>query len=332
MRFPLTLNLSMAWYLFKQKLNGNEKFPLVLMLEPTHRCNLQCKGCGRIREYHDTIDKEMTLEECLEAIDTTGTPVVTITGGEPLLYSQVRELVNQTLKRKRHIFFCTNGILLEDALYDFEPHRRFFWNVHFDGTEAIHDEIIGRSGGFERALRGVKKAKSLGFRVTTNTTVYRETDISDLEKLFAILTRTGVDGILVAPGFSYTEVEEEIFLNKQEIMEKFKIIRTWSKKFPIISNPIYLDFCAGIRKVKCTPWGNPTRNPVGWKSPCYLITDTHYPTFKELMENTNWEYYSSGEDPRCKQCMVHCGYEPTIVRNLKGKDLIRMMLWNMEIL
>ena len=332
MRFPLTLNLPMAWYVFKNRLNGTDKFPLVLMLEPTHRCNLQCKGCGRIREYHDTLDKEMTLEECLEAIDVTGTPVVTITGGEPLLYSHIQELVAQALQRKRNIFFCTNGLLLEDVLQDFKPHRRFFWNVHFDGTEKIHDEIIGRSGGFRRALHAVKSAKRRGFRVTTNTTVYRETDINDLERLFVILSEAGVDGILVAPGFSYTEVEEEIFLNRQGIIEKFKIIRTWSRRFPIISNPIYLDFCAGLRNLRCTPWGNPTRNPVGWKSPCYLITDTHFRTFEELMQKTDWEYYSSGRDPRCQQCMVHCGYEPTIVRSLGGKDLIRMALWDMGII
>ncbi|MBW1975698.1 MAG: adenosyl-hopene transferase HpnH [Deltaproteobacteria bacterium] len=328
MRFPLSLNLSMAHYLVGQRISGREKFPLVLMLEPTHKCNLQCKGCGRIREYKNTLDKELTLEECLEAVDVTGTPVVTITGGEPLLYSRVKELVRSVLDKGRHIFFCTNGMLLEDALEDFKPSKRFFWNVHFDGTARVHDSIIGRDGGFDKALKAVKKARKVGFQVTTNTTVYRETDISDLEKLFEILTAADVNGILVAPGFSYTEVEDEIFLNRKEITEKFKVIRKWIGRFPIMSNPIYLDFCAGLRTFNCTPWGNPTRNPVGWKSPCYLITDAHYPTFRELMEKTNWDYYVSGKDPRCQQCMVHCGYEPTIVRTLKGKDLVRMIFWN----
>lgn len=330
MKFPLSLNIAMARYLIHHRIAGTPRYPLVLMLEPTHRCNLQCVGCGRIREYRDTLDREMTLEECIEAVEETGTPVVTITGGEPLIYSRIKELVEGVLRRDRHIFFCTNGLLLEEAIGDFLPNSRFFWNVHFDGTAKVHDNITGKQGSFDRALRSVRKAKQLGFQVTTNTTVYKETSIDDIEKLFSILTDSGVNGILVAPGFSYTEIKEEIFLNRQEITEKFKIIRTWWRRFPIISNPVYLDFCAGIRHLSCTPWGNPTRNPKGWKSPCYLITDTHFPTYREFMEKTDWEYYASGQDPRCRQCMVHCGYEPTVVRSLGGRDILRMILWNLH--
>ncbi len=332
MRFPLNLSLVMAKYIIKQKLSGNDRYPLVLMLEPTHRCNLQCVGCGRIREYKDSLDKEMSLEECLEAIEVTKTPVVTITGGEPLLYSKIKELVREALKRSRFIFFCTNGLLLEDVLSDFKPHRRFFWNIHLDGTAEVHDEIIGRKGGFDKALRALILAKEKGFRVTTNTTVYRETELDDLEKLFGMLKEAGVDGILVAPGFSYVSLEKkDHFLERQEIVSKFKVIKRWLKRFPIISNPLYLDFCAGELSLQCTPWGNPTRNPLGWKSPCYLITDAHYRTFKDFMEKTKWDYYISGKDERCKQCMVHCGFEPTVIRTLNMKGLLRMLKWNLNL-
>lgn len=331
MRFPMSLYLSMTGYLLRNKLRGVEKFPLVLMLEPTHRCNLTCSGCGRIREYHDTLHQEMTLDECLRSVDESPSPVVTITGGEPLLYSRVQALVESVLARKKHIYFCTNALLLEESLPMFRPHSHFTWNVHFDGTETVHDAIIGRPGGFQKALAGVRAAKARGFRVSTNTTVYRETDVDDLERLFEQLAAAGVDGILAAPGFSYEEVIRDVFMTRNEIMEKFRRIRTWQKRFPLISNPIYLDFLSGQRSLQCTPWGNPTRNSQGWKSPCYLITDTHYATFDELMKKTDWDYYASGQDQRCAQCMVHCGYEPTVVRQMTGRDLFRMLKWNLDV-
>ncbi len=330
MRFPLSLYLSMTRYLLRQRLLGHERYPLVLMLEPTHRCNLSCAGCGRIREYHDTLNREMSLGECLQAVDEAGAPVVTITGGEPLLYGSIQELVGETLQRGKHIYFCTNGQLLKESLHLFKPHDAFTWNIHFDGTAAIHDRILGRKGGFDNALEALKAAKKAGFRVSTNTTVYRETNLDDLERLFGQLTAAGADGLLVAPGFSYQDVSGDLFLDRREITRKFQTIVTWQDRFPFISNPIYLDFVAGNRALKCTPWGNPTRNPRGWKSPCYLITDTHYRTYRELMEKTDWNYYVEGKDPRCAQCMVHCGFEPTVVRQMNLEDLVTMIKWNMN--
>ncbi|MDR3567059.1 MAG: adenosyl-hopene transferase HpnH [Syntrophobacteraceae bacterium] len=331
MRFPISLYISMVGYLAGSKLRGNDRFPLVLMLEPTHRCNLACAGCGRIREYHDTLSREMTLEECVASIEEAKTPVVTITGGEPLLYSKAPELVREALARGKHIYFCTNGQLLEESLSLYRPDPHFTWNVHFDGTEAVHDAIIGKPGGFKKALDGVRAAKRLGFRVSTNTTVFRESSVDDLASLFGQLKQAGVDGILVAPGFGYEEVTGDVFLTKNDIVTKFREISKWGKDFPIISNPLYLEFVAGKRSLKCTPWGNPTRNPMGWKSPCYLITDTHYRTFAELMEKTDWDRYASGADPRCSQCMVHCGFEPTIVRQMGFKDALRMFKWNIDV-
>jgi hopanoid biosynthesis associated radical SAM protein HpnH len=329
MRFPLSLNVSLTRYLLGKMIRGEERFPLVLMLEPTHRCNLTCAGCGRIREYHETLTQEMTLAECLTAVDDSGAPVITITGGEPLLYSPVRDLVKHVLKRGKHIYFCTNGLLLEESVSGFVPNSHFTWNVHFDGTEKVHDAIIGRPGGFQKALAGVKAAKALGFRVSTNTTVFRETSVADIARLFQQLTSAGVDGILVAPGFSYEDVTRDVFLTRQEIVKKFEEIRTWQHDFPLISDPIYLEFVAGRRSLQCTPWGNPTRNSQGWRSPCYLIADTHYPSFAELMAKTDWEHYASGADSRCSQCMMHCGFEPTIVRQMGMKDMMRMLKWNL---
>lgn len=332
MRFPISLYASMTKYLMSKKFNGNKRFPLVLMLEPTHRCNLACAGCGRIREYSQTLNQEMTLAECLQAVEEAGAPVVTITGGEPLLYTHVRELVREVLRRGKHIYFCTNGLLLEDSLEGFSPSPHFTWNIHFDGSEETHDMILGRQGSFRKALAAVRAAKRMGFRVSTNTTVYRESSVTDIAHLFDELTDAGVDGILVAPGFSYEDVTRDVFLRtKQEIQGKFREIKTWERRYPIISNPLYMDFLTGDKPLRCTPWGNPTRNSQGWKSPCYLITDTHYRTYGQMMAGTDWDHYVSGEDERCSQCMMHCGFEPTVVLNMGFRDLIRMIRWNLYV-
>ncbi len=332
MRFPISIHIDMTKYLLGNALKGLKRFPLVLMLEPTHRCNLQCSGCGRIREYRETLAQELSLEESVGAVEECGAPVVTITGGEPLLYSQVGPLVKEVLARKKHIYLCTNGVLLERSLHLFRPSPRFTFNVHLDGPREVHDSIIGTPGTFEKALEGIRAAKKQGFRVTTNTTIYKETQPEKLELLFHLLAMERVDGLLLAPAYHYQAVEEGIFLTREEIVRKFREIETIAKKYRIISTPLYMDFLMGRRQMRCTPWGNPTRNPAGWKSPCYLITDTHYSSFRELMEKTPWDRFVRGEDPRCRHCMMHCGFEPTVVRELghSFQDLWRMILWNLS--
>jgi hopanoid biosynthesis associated radical SAM protein HpnH len=322
----------MTRYLVKMRRKGVERFPLVLMLEPTHRCNLQCTGCGRIREYRETLHMELSLSQCLESVRECPAPVVTITGGEPLLYEEIDSLVREILRVGRHIYLCTNGLLLESSLDRFRPSSRLTLNVHLDGPPEVHDQLIGTPGIFERALNGIRAAKAKGFRVTTNTTIYRETRPETLDRLFHELTQVGVDGLLVAPAYHYEAVDDGIFLTKEEIIQKFRQMEPVLKRHKILSTPLYLDFLMGRRALRCTPWGNPTRNPKGWKSPCYLITDGHYPTFQQLMEATPWERFVTGDDPRCRNCMMHCGFEPTVVRELSGslKDLWRMILWNLQ--
>ncbi|HEY6838876.1 MAG TPA: adenosyl-hopene transferase HpnH, partial [Geobacteraceae bacterium] len=304
MRFPWRLNYDLTKYIISNKMNKVDKFPLVLMLEPTHLCNLACSGCGRIREYADTIQDMMSLEECLASVDECPAPVVTITGGEPFLYPHVYDLIEGVLARGKHIYLCTNGLLLEKALDKMRPHPNFTLNVHMDGLEETHDRILERKGTFKTAIEAIKKAKSLGFRVCTNTTIFKETDLVEIEMLFSKLTDLGVDGILVAPGFGYEAVGEKLFLERRDIEKKFEQVYEMSKRFRFYSTPMYLKFLKGERKLDCTPWGNPTRNPRGWKAPCYLITDTHYPSYAEMMAKTDWEKYGVGKDERCAQCMM----------------------------
>jgi len=331
MRFPLRLTYDLSRYIAGNRLRKNTKFPLVLMLEPTHLCNLACSGCGRIREYADTIEKMMTLEECLSSVDECPAPIVTITGGEPLLYPQISELVSGVLAKGKHIQFCTNAILLKEYLPKLPLHPNLTLNIHLDGLEETHDRILERKGAFKSAIEAIVEAKKLGFRVCTNTTIFRNTDLIEIEMLFSKLTELGVDGLLVAPGFDYEAVGEELFLVRKDIETKFRDVYNMSHRFHFWSTPMYLRFLKGEKTLQCTPWGNPTRNPLGWKAPCYLITDTHYPTFAEMMEKTDWNKYGVGRDERCAQCMMHCGFEPTVVGEIakSWRDIVEMAVWNL---
>lgn len=330
MRFPLSLNISLSSYLLKQRILGVEKFPIVLMLEPLHACNLKCDGCGRIKEYESTINEKMSLEKALKSVDECGAPIVSVTGGEPLLYQQLGQLIEGLVRRRKHIYLCTNALLLEKSLNKFKPSKYLNINVSLDGMAESHDKISGEKGVFDKAIDGIKKAKAAGFRVCTNTSIYKETDLKEIESLFNLLANINIDGILVAPAFEYGVLGRNIFLDRQATYKQFEFISAISKKLPVMSTPLYLKFLRGERDLECTPWGNPTYNTQGWKSPCYLITNTHYETFQELMSKTDWSKFGVGRDPRCANCMMHCGFEPTVVRQVGNRfsDLWEMVRWN----
>ncbi|MBM3814374.1 MAG: adenosyl-hopene transferase HpnH [Acidimicrobiia bacterium] len=307
-----------------------KRFPLVLMLEPLHACNLTCTGCGRIREYESTITEMLSVEECLRAVDECGAPVVSICGGEPMLYPQLPELVEKILERGKHIYLCTNGMFIRKKLGDYRPDPKLFFNVHLDGLEKTHDLCVERDGVFREAIEGIKAAKAAGFKVCTNTTVFQETDMAEVEALFEYLKPFDLDGHMISPGYAYLAVNDrEIFLTREDIREKFKNIDRLGAKYALNATPVYQDFLKGERELPCTAWGNPTYNIKGWKGPCYLITDAHYETFEDLMTKTDWESYGHGNDPRCEHCMVHCGYEPSAALGINGqlKDGLRMLEW-----
>jgi hopanoid biosynthesis associated radical SAM protein HpnH len=339
MRFPLSLTTQMAGYMMKKKLTGTKRFPLVLMLEPLHACNLTCTGCGRIREYSSTIKEKLSVDECLASVDECGAPIVSICGGEPMIYPDIGPLVKGILARRKHIILCTNGMFIKKRLNEFKPTPRFTFNVHLDGLEETHDIAVEREGVFKAAVEGIKIAKTAGFRVCTNTTIYKETDLAEIDALFAYLTKLGVDGFLLSPAYGYVAVHQtnpkgaaEIFLTREDIRAKFKEAEKLLAKYRLNSSPVYLEFLSGKRDLHCTAWGNPTRNVKGWKGPCYLITDEHHATFEDLMNDTDWDSYGHGKDPRCEHCMVHCGYEPTAAIGAGSNiaDTIKMLRWQLS--
>ena len=339
MRFPLSLTSSMVGYIARKKITRKERFPLVLMLEPLHACNLTCTGCGRIREYSQTIKEKLTVEECLESVEECGAPIVSICGGEPMIYPEIGRLVREILKRRKHIYLCTNGMFICKRLHEFRPTSRFFFNVLLDGLEETHDRAVEREGVFRAAIDGIVAAKKAGFLVCTNTTIFKETDIGEIDRLFADLAKLGVDGFMLSPAYGYVAVQQtnpdgaaQIFMTRDDIRSKFNEAEKLLKKYRMMSSPVYLEFLSGKRELTCTAWGNPTRNVKGWKGPCYLITDEHHETFHDLMENTRWENYGYGKDPRCEHCMVHCGYEPSAALGVNSKlgDSLKMLMWQLS--
>jgi hopanoid biosynthesis associated radical SAM protein HpnH len=308
----------------------HKRFPIVLMLEPLHACNLTCTGCGRIREYESTIKERVPVEECLMAVDECGAPMVSICGGEPMMYPQIGKLVAGILDRDKFIYLCTNGMFIRKRLNEFKPDKRFFFNVHLDGLEKTHDMCVEREGVFQEAIEGIKAAKAAGFQIATNTTVYKETDMAEIEQLFEYLSTLNVDVHQLSPAYGYSAVNDrEIFMTREDVNEKFKGIDRLMKRYPIAHSPVYMDFLQGKKELPCTAWGTPTYNTKGWKGPCYVITDAHYKTFEEFMTETQWQNYGPGGDPRCEHCMMHSGFEPSVALgiNHSATDYLKTIGW-----
>jgi hopanoid biosynthesis associated radical SAM protein HpnH len=332
LRPELLVTLDLARYVLRQRLRGRRRYPLVLMLEPTEQCNLTCTGCGKIRQEPAVLSRTLTAEECLAAVDECGAPAVSIAGGEPLIHPEIVDIVRGILARRKLTLLCTNGILVNRVLPKLEPDPRFAFVFHLDGPRDHHDRMVERRGVFDLVMNGIRLAKQRGFRVTTNTTLYRGADPEAIGALLQQLMDMGVDSCIVAPGFTYEEVDPEsgeaIFLRRREQQELFdRVFRAAGPRVRFYNTPMYIDFLRGRRHYRCTPWGNPTRDPLGWKGPCYLLTDAHYATFAELMEKTPWDEFGYGENPRCATCMMHSGYEASAVRELSPRDAWRMVRW-----
>ncbi|MBL6765486.1 MAG: DUF3463 domain-containing protein [Verrucomicrobiae bacterium] len=367
MRFPLALSAKIAGHIIKHKIKRTPKFAMVLQLEPLHTCNLTCTGCGRIREYSTSLKDMMSLEDCLQSAIECDAPMVSICGGEPLIYPKIEELIVGLREQGRIVYVCTNAMFMRKKMREYlaakytptweatlrkllseelitekdaetirkgrqnerpviEPSSWMYWNVHVDGLEYTHDLIVEREGVFQECVLAIKMAKILGYQVATNTTVYRETNVKEIEDMFKFFSWMGVDGHTISPGYDYDSAKKdmvsrlgkdpkEFFLTRDMTRAKFKDIEKWGELFTIFGTPVYQEFLAGKRELTCTAWAIPTRNIAGWKAPCYLMTDGHYDGYQEMLDKVDWEKYGVvdgvARDPRCENCMVHCGYDPS---------------------
>jgi hopanoid biosynthesis associated radical SAM protein HpnH len=317
MAIPFRQKALVGAYVVRQHLAGRKRYPLVLMLEPLFRCNLTCAGCGKI-DYPDKIlNQRLSVAECLEAVDECGAPVVSIAGGEPLLYKELPEVVKGIIARRKFVYLCTNALLMEKRLRQYEPSPFFVWSVHLDGDNDMHDRSVCQKGVFDRAVAAIRSAKDRGFRVNINCTLFNNAAAEKVASFFDSLKTLNVDGITVSPGYAYERApDQHHFLHREKTKELFRDIfrrgrggRDWSFN----QSSLFLDFLAGNQNYHCTPWGNPTRNVFGWQRPCYLLGEGYAKTFRELLDETDWDKYGTGNYEKCADCMVHSGYEATAV-------------------
>lgn len=320
MGVPLIQQYRVAKYILGKKLRGEKRYPLVLMLEPLFRCNLACAGCGKIDYPEEILNKRLSYEECMAAIDECGAPIVSIAGGEPLIHRDMPRIVRGFIQRKKFVYLCTNALLLDKRMDDYQPSKYLTFSIHLDGNRERHDTSVCREGVYDKCVEVISKARARGFRVTVNCTLFQGESPEEIAEFMDTMMALGVEGVTISPGYSYERApRQDVFLKRRESKQLFREIfrlgrgRNWRFN----QSPLYLDFLAGNQNYLCTPWGNPTRNVFGWQKPCYLLVGEGYaPTFKALMEETEWEKYGTGRNPKCANCMAHCGYEATAVDDI----------------
>lgn len=317
MAVPLIQQYRVGRYILEQKLKRIKRYPLVLMLEPLFRCNLACAGCGKIDYPSEILNKRLSYEDCMKAVDECGAPMVSIAGGEPLIHKEMRQIVEGYIARKKFVYLCTNAILLDKHMDSYEPSKYLTFSIHLDGDRERHDASVCRTGVYDKCIAVIEKALGRGFRVTVNCTLFQGETAEEVGQFMDNMMDLGVEGVTISPGYSYERApKQDVFLkktgSKQLFRDIFKVGK--GKKWRFNQSTLYLDFLAGNQTYHCTPWGNPTRNVFGWQKPCYLLVGEGYAkTFKELINDTEWKKYGTGVNPKCADCMVHSGYEATAV-------------------
>ncbi|HLO78402.1 MAG TPA: adenosyl-hopene transferase HpnH [Magnetospirillum sp.] len=316
MGIPIGQQIAIGAYVLGRHLRGVRRYPLVLMLEPLFRCNLACAGCGKIDYPPHILDQRLSVAQCLEAAAECGAPVVSIAGGEPLLHPEIEHIVAGLLAQRRYVYLCTNALLLPKRLDRFAPHPRFSWSIHLDGDRDDHDRAVCQQGVYDRAVSAIRQALARGFRVNVNCTLFDGADADRVAAFLDDVKELGVSGVTLSPGYAYERApDRDHFLNRRRAKELFRAVfrQGRGRRWPISQSPLFLDFLAGNQTYRCAPWGNPTRNIFGWQRPCYLLGEGYAQSFRQLMEETDWSAWGTGNYEKCADCMVHSGYEAAAV-------------------
>src|ERR671927_710801 len=303
MAMPLRQSIKVATYLFEQKLRRRDKFALLVELEPLFACNLKCEGCGKIQHPAGVLKQRMPVAQAVGAVLESGAPMVSIAGGEPLMHPQIDEIVRQLLDRRKIVFLCTNAVLLPKHLHKFTPHRNFAWMVHIDGLRERHDASVCKDGVFDQAVAAIKQAQAAGFRVMTNTTFFNTDTPQDVIDVLDFLNdELGIDNMQISPGYAYERApDQEHWLGVEQTRELFKKAFDGGRRrrWRLNHSPVFLDFLEGRIDLSCTAWGIPSYSLLGWQRPCYLLADGYAPTYRELIETTDWDAFGRGRDERC---------------------------------
>ncbi|MCA9270467.1 MAG: adenosyl-hopene transferase HpnH [Planctomycetales bacterium] len=322
MPVPLSQMWTVASYVLRQRMRGRRRYPLVLMLEPLLRCNLACAGCGKIQHPAEVLRRQLTPQQCFDAVDECGAPIVSIPGGEPLLHPDIDQIVAGLTARRKYVYLCTNAIKLEESLSRFTPSKYLSLSVHLDGPREIHDQAVCRTGVYDAATQAIRAALARGFRVTTNTTLFEGVDPRRIREFFDEMMRLGVEGMMISPGYSYAKAPDQShFLPRERTQSLFReLLRGAPRRgWRFNQSPVFLAFLQGGYALDCSPWGNPTYNVFGWQRPCYLLDEGYCETYAQLMAETEWAAYGHASgNPRCRDCMVHSGFEASAVAETFG--------------
>ena len=327
MSIPFIQQYRVGKYILGKKLSRTERYPLVLMLEPLFQCNLACAGCGKIDYPKEILQKRVSVDDALNAVEECGAPIISIAGGEPLAHKELPQIVEGMVDRKKFVYLCTNAILLEKHIHEYQPSSYLTFSIHLDGLQERHDESVCQEGVFDKAVKAIKVAIDKGFRVNINCTLFDGEQPDEVAEFFDYVTGLGVEGITVSPGYSYDHApRQDVFLNKKKssnlFREIFKRGNDRKEAWRFNHSSLYLDFLAGNQGYQCTPWSNPTYNVFGWQKPCYLLVDEGYSqSYSGLMTETSWDNYGTGKNPKCDNCMAHCGYEGTAVNDMFSNPL-----------
>ena len=328
MPIPMRQNLRIGGHLLRQRVKKSKHYPFIVEIEPLFACNLSCPGCGKIQHPTDILRKRLSVEDVVNAVEESGTPMVSIAGGEPLLHPDMARIVEELVKRKVYVYLCTNAVLLRRRMDRFSPSHFFSWVVHVDGLGERHDAAVDREGVFDEAVAAIREAKSRGFRVTTNSTFFNTDSPKTVRDVLDFLNDDlGVDAMMISPAYAYEKApDQEHFLGVEQTRKLFREAfgDKRRKKWRLNHSPLFLDFLEGKADFQCTAWGIPSYSVLGWQRPCYLMADGYASSYRELVETTDWDSYGRGKDPRCSNCMAHCGYEPSAV--IASLDSLRQSL------
>jgi hopanoid biosynthesis associated radical SAM protein HpnH len=314
---PLGQAARIGAYVLRQQLAGRKRYPLVLMLEPLFRCNLACAGCGKIDYPDEILNQRLSYEDCMAAIDECGAPAVSIAGGEPLLHRDMPRIVEGFVAKKKFVILCTNALLLAKKIDQYKPSPFLSWSIHLDGDQLMHDASVCQGGVYDKAVAAIRLAKAKGFRTQINCTLFDGADPERVARFLDAMTALGIDGVTISPGYSYERApDQEHFLTRTKTKNLFREIfkrGRGGKAWSFTQSGLFLDFLAGNQTYACTPWSMPARTVFGWQKPCYLLGEGYVKTFKELLDDTDWDRYGVGNYEKCADCMVHCGFEGTAV-------------------
>jgi hopanoid biosynthesis associated radical SAM protein HpnH len=331
MAIPVRQNMKIGSHLLRQRIKGSKHYPFIVEIEPLFACNLSCPGCGKIQHPTEILRQRLSLDDIVGAVEESGTPMVSIAGGEPLLHPDMENIVAELIRRKVYVYLCTNAVLLRRRMDKFTPSRFFSWVVHIDGMRERHDAAVDREGVFDEAVAAIREAKERGFRVTTNSTFFNTDSPKTVRDVLDFLNDDlKVDAMMISPAYAYEKApDQEHFLGVEQTRKLFRdAFDGKRKKWRLNHSPLFLDFLEGREEFSCTAWGVPSYSVLGWQRPCYLMADGYASSYKELVETTDWDAYGRGKDPRCANCMAHCGYEPSSVIATMGslRQSIRAMV------